>query len=267
MASAVANPIASSCDAWLGSWFANSTIATQISEHLARGGLAQVSGFLEPGAARKLVAELRSSKIWQHAHREFEGFQYSYSQLKPRVNGVPRPMLDVDHPLLASLDRLLHSAEMHTFASDLLGGRFRIVDTRVQATRYRRGDYLTVHSDSNTDAKGTRRLAFVLNLSENWRPEWGGVLNFLQPWHMVLPSFNEMTLFAVGNDVEGAGLQQALHTVSPVSPAAPDDAWRLAVSGWFVSDEADNRWAAQREMERMRRELDVRNGFVLAVSG
>ena len=41
------------------------------------------------------------------------------------------------------------------------------------------GDFLTVHDDETGGRK--RLVAYVLNLTPIWRPDWGGALNFLGP--------------------------------------------------------------------------------------
>jgi Rps23 Pro-64 3,4-dihydroxylase Tpa1-like proline 4-hydroxylase len=55
----------------------------------------------------------------------------------------------------------------------------------------------------------------------------------LSPYENLEPSFNQMVLFATSD------AQQKWHMVTPVAAIAPDDAWRLAVSGWFLSSEPD----------------------------
>jgi Rps23 Pro-64 3,4-dihydroxylase Tpa1-like proline 4-hydroxylase len=97
-----------------------------------------------------------------------------------------------------------------------------------QATLYNRGHFLARHDDSEP-AKG-RRVAYVLNLcgdpgGEPWRPEWGGMLQFLtdegQPDQTLLPCFNALNLFRV---------PQPHHVTSVASFAPPT---RYAVTGWF----------------------------------
>ena len=93
-----------------------------------------------------------------------------------------------------------------------------------QATLYAPGDFLSVHSDSHM-AEGWR-VAYVLNLADDdWSPDWGGYLNFLdadgdivEGWR---PRFNALNLFAVPQP----------HNVSYVPPFA--GASRFAITGWF----------------------------------
>ena len=53
--------------------------------------------------------------------------------------------------------------------------------------RYKPGDYTLVHSDDKQGPTGSRRLAFVLHMTKDWRPEWGGDLVFLSPFAATHP--------------------------------------------------------------------------------
>jgi SM-20-related protein len=92
-----------------------------------------------------------------------------------------------------------------------------------QATLYAPGDFLWPHSDAE-GARG-RRVAYVLSLTaEDWRPQWGGYLNFFSPaWDIeraIRPRFNSLNLFRVPQ----------WHSVSEVTGGAP--LARYAVTGW-----------------------------------
>lgn len=91
-----------------------------------------------------------------------------------------------------------------------------------QVTRYRPGHFLTMHND-DVAGKG-RVLAYVLNLTVNWRPDWGGLLLFHGADGSVdggfTPAFNRLNLFKIPCD----------HAVSLVAPFAQQP--RYAVTGW-----------------------------------
>ena len=93
-----------------------------------------------------------------------------------------------------------------------------------QATLYGPGHFLAQHDDSHV-AQGWR-VAYVLNLCPiEWRPDWGGYLNFFDENGDILagwrPRFNTLNLFCVPQP----------HNVSFVPPFAP--AARFAITGWF----------------------------------
>lgn len=93
-----------------------------------------------------------------------------------------------------------------------------------QATLYAPTQFLAAHNDSHM-AEGWR-IAYVLNLcAEDWRPEWGGYLNFYDDTGDIVqgfrPRFNALNLFGVPQH----------HSVSYVPPFAPIG--RFAITGWF----------------------------------
>jgi SM-20-related protein len=94
-----------------------------------------------------------------------------------------------------------------------------------QATRYRAGHFLTTHDD---DLPGKDRLyAYVLNLTPDWRPDWGGLLLFQGlDGHVsegLVPRFNALNLFSVPQP----------HCVTQVASFVT--ASRLSVTGWIRS--------------------------------
>lgn len=94
----------------------------------------------------------------------------------------------------------------------------------VFGSSYRAGSFLTTHTDT-----GRGKIAHVLNLTKDWRPQFGGCLTFLD-WdfktinRIVNPTFNSLTIF----NVKGSGVP---HMVLPVHPEI--ETQRLAISGWF----------------------------------
>lgn len=92
-----------------------------------------------------------------------------------------------------------------------------------QLSRFMPGDFLTRHTD-DVGEEG-RRVAYVMNLSEAWHPDWGGLLQFFhldgRPRDAWSPLFNSLCLFDV----------RQVHSVTCVAPFAPRP--RLAISGWF----------------------------------
>ena len=93
-----------------------------------------------------------------------------------------------------------------------------------QATLFAANQYLGRHIDSHV-AEGWR-VAYVLNFArEDWHPDWGGYLLFLDEDGDVIegfrPRFNSLNLFAVPQS----------HMVSYVPPFAPIG--RVAITGWL----------------------------------
>ncbi len=94
-----------------------------------------------------------------------------------------------------------------------------------QATMYAPGSFLLAHDD-HVDAED-RRVAYVINLTRQWRPDWGGLLMFGAPDGSVqdsyFPHFNSLSLFAIPQT----------HFVSYVPPFAQGQ--RQAITGWMIA--------------------------------
>jgi Rps23 Pro-64 3,4-dihydroxylase Tpa1-like proline 4-hydroxylase len=82
------------------------------------------------------------------------------------------------------------------------------------------GDFLSIHEDPNYN------VAFILNLTKDWKYEYGGCLTVLEndKPEVILPKFNSLVLMFLGDE----GIE---HYVSEVSRLAPHP--RIAISGWY----------------------------------
>lgn len=157
----------------------------------------------------------------QAAYRRAEqGFQYAYDSY-PMVEAAKEgrdPGLLL-HAVLQFLNTPQFLSFVHWFT-----GEPGINLVTAQATRYRRGHFLTEHDDQ--EVHEGRICAYVINLTPRWRVDWGGLLQFIGPDQQALgsylPRYNSLSLFRV---------PQA-HCVGLVSPWAGED--RLAITGWFL---------------------------------
>jgi Rps23 Pro-64 3,4-dihydroxylase Tpa1-like proline 4-hydroxylase len=129
------------------------------------------------------------------------------------------------HPshYLAAVTRFLNGAPLLDLARRITGEP-AIAFADAQATRYRPGHFLNQHDDGNDRG---RIAAYVLNMTPQWRWDWGGALLFSdRPGHVSegwLPAFNALNIFAVPQD----------HMVGFISPFA--GAHRYSITGWFRS--------------------------------
>jgi SM-20-related protein len=118
----------------------------------------------------------------------------------------------------------LNSSECLNFIREITGVG-NIVRANAQATRYMPGHFLKQHSDSAVE-RG-REVAYVINLTKNWQPHWGGLLHFLDVGGKVIdtfvPLYNTLSLFRV----------PTAHYVSFVTPFATSA--RYSITGWFLS--------------------------------
>lgn len=168
---------------------------------------------LDPSQTARVMEEIQNQ-----ARQDFQFVYWKFSIVDAYRRGL-LPGLFV-HRLLEALA----SAEVIDWVRSVTGLHdIRKVDA--QATLYRPGNFLTEHNDEQ-EGQHHRRAAYVIQLCRHWRPDWGGLLHFLDERSVVetfVPGFNQMALFAVPQR----------HSVSMVTPFAR--APRFAVTGWFTA--------------------------------
>ena len=151
------------------------------------------------------------------------GFQFLYDHHLLSHKG--EPYRDPDH-YLSTLVGFLNSPAFFTFMREVTG-LDAIAWMNAQATLYRPGDFLTTHDDRH--GEHNRLVAYVLNMTPIWQPDWGGVLQFFDaPDHVeegYLPTFNALNLFRVPK----------VHSVSQV---AMFGGLRYSVAGWYHAPDA-----------------------------
>lgn len=243
-------------EVYLSDWLTEFCARSDLSSLAARfrlDGRVQIPAFLPDDVARRLRDELLTSVGWVRlinaGARTFEipsieyqaakqalktslddalyaearhSFRYRYDVIR-----VPdhRP---VDRDVGASLGAFASFIALPTTLDLLHGitGGKKASFADAQATRYSPGDFLTRHDDEAEGA--SRAFAYVLNLVDDWRAEWGGLLHFFDDEGEVAsvftPKFNHLSLFSVPQP----------HSVSFVAPYA--GAPRISVTGWLRSD-------------------------------
>jgi len=228
-----------------------------LAEPFAREGRLQIVDFLRHDGAMALLRALAESPAWRLAvnrGQETEdiaaaeiagwsaakraaldeavvaggrdGFQFRYDTIRlPRYGSG---WGDEAPPLLARFVEFLSSPELTGFLRTLTGDA-GIGYADGHASRYRAGHFLTAHDDLNQGMG--RRAAYVLNLTPQWRPDWGGILQFYDERGNVVrgftPAFNVFNIFRVPQP----------HSVSWVTPLA--GAPRYAVTGWLRAGAPD----------------------------
>jgi SM-20-related protein len=209
----------------------------------------QIPLFLQPDAADLLAVELAERIPWQLAERsegksrstprgvypndaEFtqllqrgyaraaESYQFSYDSymlIRAAKEGWDPDLLA--HRVL----QFLNTPQFIEFAR-YLSDDAAITHVSAQCTRYRPGQYLMPHQDM--EVSEGRRFAYVINLSREWAPDWGGQLQFLDTEGNVvdtfLPRWNSLSLFRVPQT----------HQVTLVVPWAKRP--RHAITGWWL---------------------------------
>lgn len=154
-------------------------------------------------------------------HREGRhDFEYVFENIRVPDDGVAGSGV----PALDAFARFLNAEPFLDLARRLVG-RDDIAFADCQATLYRPGHFLNEHDD---DVAGKERVAaYVVNLTQTWRPHWGGQLQFLaDDGHVAeafVPTFNALNLLRVPQT----------HLVSAVTPMADPATPRLSVTGWL----------------------------------
>ncbi len=224
-------------------------IVTQVRAVLARGARVHVPDFFTQETAQTLFEACREAEyniVFQGARAAYDmkaadigaldvdqrvelasvinaqastGFQYLFDSY--RISDEAEAGRLTRGPL-AQLFATLNAPEMIA-ALRALTGDDRIQYLDAQATRYRPGHFLTVHDDHQP---GKDRLyAYVINLTPEWRADWGGLLMFLdEDGHVAegfTPRWNALNILKVPQP----------HAVSVVAPFARGA--RYSITGWM----------------------------------
>lgn len=212
------------------------------SQALARHGRVQIADFLQADAAARLAECLRVDVPWVTAERGLPdsppwtgevrrqrlpaalqraagGFHFVYDRYL--IVEAMKEGRDPDLLVHVAL-RFFNSPEFLAFIRDFTGDR-ELAMVGAQATRYLPGQFLRMHDDRHEEE--ARRYAYVLNLSRDWQPDWGGLLHFVDDdggaREAFVPKFNSLSLFKV----------PAKHYVGLVAPWALQP--RLSITGWW----------------------------------
>lgn len=175
--------------------------------------IAKVNDYLnQPPLVRShFIAELL-----RYAHQN--DFQYFYEFI--RLLGADSQPPEVLAGLVNNMD-----------SEEILGAFKHITNCQTvneldaQLTRYKPGHFLKHHCDEGYKSPQQRKVAYVLSLSKDWHPDWGGLLHIQDGQGKIIetftPTFNALTIFAVPTP----------HFVSQVTNYCPSS--RFSVTGWL----------------------------------
>lgn len=221
-----------------------------LSESFATTGRLHIPDFLTLTSAQNLKRALTDNKVWyytysdEHGHYESpetevqkaspadkskflnslllharNNFQYFYSQYT--ISQAVERGEDKGH-VLHEVNEFISSDQFLNFMRKLIGDD-EVIRADAIATKFAPGQFLLSHDD--THDQHDRRAAYVINLTADWRPDWGGHLLFYDKGGNVIegmvPTFNALNIFRTPQE----------HAVSYVTPFA--GAERCAVSGWL----------------------------------
>ena len=163
------------------------------------------------------VNEKANENQIRNIQNKFKNDQFSYVFHRTMNNNQPSF-------LEFNLRKHMSSNEFINFLNEITNLNLTKLNT-LFLSKYKGGNFLSPHCD-----KGNGRLAFVLNLTKNWKPQYGGILHFLNNEKTEIvqsynPIFNNLMLFEVPEN----GIP---HFVSHVVPYIKQE--RYAITGWYI---------------------------------
>lgn len=154
--------------------------------------------------------------IFQTAPTQFQYMYFFYPLTKSYQSGE-----NPDFPL-HKFFALMNSEPVLDFIKKVTGIP-ELVRADALCSKYLGNCFLQGHMDKRED--NTRRVAYVLNMTKNWDPNWGGYLQIFNENSNIeksfMPTFNALNIFAVPRP----------HSVGVVPPFCPGE--RLSIAGWF----------------------------------
>lgn len=216
----------------------------QLAESFRQSGRVHIPGILTDAAARRLHCALEQETpwgllfnegnklrefesvspedhqamlmaAWERAHHEFQMF-YHYYRVSKRGTIFAKP-----GNYLRRLAEFLSTPQFYAFIREITGLEVNGLQS-CTATMFNPLDFLMVHDDNNPERE--RLVAYSLNMTPKWRPDWGGALHFYDSKDRIEdvypPSFNGLNLFRVPKR----------HSVSQVSAFGGS---RYSIVGWF----------------------------------
>jgi len=152
----------------------------------------------------------------KNINNAFSNDNFSYSFFRS-MNNVKMSYLEF------TIRKTLNSKEFIELLNQITGLNLTKLTTLFMS-KYISGNFLSPHSD-----RGNGRLAFVINLTKYWKPQYGGNLHFLNEErteikHTFTPSFNNFIIF----EVPEKGIP---HYVSHIAPLVKYP--RISITGWF----------------------------------
>lgn len=159
-------------------------------------------------------------KRYRDAKARFDVGEFSYSYHRSENH------YDTCICFACTLSKIFKSDECRSALSNLIGKPIEGFN-EMFASKYDQGDFLSMHHDKN---KGN--YTFILNLTDDWNPNYGGLTHFWREsekdiYHTTIPKFNSLTLFKLDENI------QMDHFVSMV--VVPKS--RYAFTGWIRTTE------------------------------
>jgi Rps23 Pro-64 3,4-dihydroxylase Tpa1-like proline 4-hydroxylase len=228
-----------------------------LRERFARTGRLQIRNAFHPDTAERLHRCLMQEMPWMLAYNDGETPSYlrkeDMATMTPDQQGAFMQKIFanaaqnfqyvyLDFPVSGTAkvegQRKFYTHDVLTFLGGeefqsvlrSLTGYERPLQVDSHATCFQAGHFLTVHDDL-VNKNDPRVFAYVVNMTKDWRGDWGAKTEFFDAEGNVIesfiPVFNSITVFRVPQP----------HSVTFVPPFCP--ARRVAMTGWFFRPETD----------------------------
>jgi Rps23 Pro-64 3,4-dihydroxylase Tpa1-like proline 4-hydroxylase len=223
--------------AYFGNWWGADATTQEFRAALASNRPVHIQNFLQPNVAADLHRELYNASdtaAFQRFEFAAKNYQFRYSAHYPVAKAGSNTDVFPSLPLATKFLLALDSQPMKRWIEQVAGCKVS-GPTMGGATYFRPGDYCGLHTDIGWGPRGAaeglkRRVTYVFHLAKDWQPVNGGDLVFASPTSFVAASYNSMTIFGV--------TKAAWHFVTPVWEKTPPDQKRLAIAGWWTSDDS-----------------------------
>jgi hypothetical protein len=162
-------------------------------------------------------------KRWEEAGNAINGDKIAYRFYRTAPHGSQCSCMVCTCERLLVTDDVLQHIEFLTGQGEEEPALTKT--SAVFASRFTKGCFLGTHSDV-----GRGKYGFILNLTKNWRPNFGGMLHLLyDDWStvktVISPTFNSLVLYAIPEK----GMPQFVSHVAEHLTAS-----HYTISGWFA---------------------------------
>ena len=186
----------------------------RVGDHLANGDLIVIRNAFQPGFAERMFGCLDQFSNWKVYEGYEDHFHYHHHNI------YDDNLFPAD---LAWCRDIFRSDPTKEFMGRL-SQRDCAGKTTFSASLYLPGDHSLPHNDYLGDIECHRQVAFVWQLTKNWRSDWGGEFFWCRKDRWISPEFNTLLLFRVQ--------PSSTHFVTQVTAHARGK--RMAVSGWWT---------------------------------
>ena len=180
-----------------------------------------ITEFLDDKIAQKLLTELKNENYYLEDHDLYQFYRTFDSK-------------NSENKFIKEIRDFLLSTECINYIEKLTNIKLDKTQIDLHSLKLVNTNYLLCHDDDI----GNREIAFIINLTKNWKEEYGGKLEFFdsinsEPTKVcksITPSFNQFNCFKVTPG-------KSFHQISEVI----GDNERISISGWYYKKSKEDK--------------------------